>query len=244
MTSASLQRVLRESLDHYQNGHRHRLTPRQWQVCRHILACRTEALGGFCLDCDRCGQTQPYYFACCNRHCPRCQRRASADWCERRRAAVLPVTYHHLVVTLPHALNPWVHLHPEVIYGLLCETVWATLSTFAADPKRFDDQLGMTAVLHTWGQTLSQHVHLHCLIRGAPFLPKANGIPPRALTCFRSGRCRATSAVALLAVCARRSRTANSHALRTPNRLTGCSISSWRPIGWSTPSLVSPKPKP
>ena len=104
MTNPSLQQVMRENLNQYHQGHR--LTPRQWQVCRHILDCRTEALGGFCLDCDRCGQTQPHYFACRDRHCPRCQRRASKDWCERQRAAVLPVTYHHLVVTLPHALNP------------------------------------------------------------------------------------------------------------------------------------------
>jgi hypothetical protein len=164
MTSASLQQVMRESLDHYRRGHR--LTARQGQVCHHILDCRTEALGGYRLECERCSQTQPHYFACRDRHCPRCQRRASRDWCERQRAAVLPVTYHHLVVTLPHALNPWVQLHPEVIYGLLFETVWATLSAFAADPKRLDGQLGMTAVLHTWGQTLTQHVHLHGLIPG------------------------------------------------------------------------------
>jgi hypothetical protein len=190
MANASLQRVMREGLDHYHQGHR--LTPRQWQVCRHVLDCRTEALGGFCLDCDRppsrhfarCGQTQPHYFACRDRHCPRCQRRASLDWCARQRAAVLPVNYHHLVVTLPHALNAWVQLHPEVIYGLLFETVWATLSAFAADPKRLGGQLGMTAVLHTWGQTLSQHVHLHCLIPGGAFSTQDEWHPARSTYLF------------------------------------------------------------
>ena len=79
---------------------------------------------------------------------------------------VLPVTYHHLVFTLPDTLNGWVEVHPEVIYGLLFETVWATLSAFGEDPKRLDGQLGMTAMLHTWGQTLVRHVHLHCLVPG------------------------------------------------------------------------------
>lgn len=182
MANASLQQVLRESLDHYHQGHR--LTPRQWQVCHHILDCRTEALGGFCLDCDQCGQTQPHYFACRDRHCPRCQRRASLDWCERQQASVLPVTYHHLVVTLPHDLNPWVQLHPEILYELLFETVWATLSAFAADPKRLGGQLGMTAVLHTWGQTLSQHVHLHCLIPGGAFSAQGEWHPAKSTYLF------------------------------------------------------------
>jgi len=167
MVETSLQAVMRASLDRYSGSHR--LSPHQWQVCHHILDCRTEALGGLGLDCDHCGQRVPHYYACRDRHCPRCQRRASQAWCERQQAAVLPVTYHHLVVTLPHDLNPWVQLHPEVIYALLFETVWVTLSRFSADPKRLGGQLGMTAVLHTWGQTLSQHVHLHCLIPGGAF---------------------------------------------------------------------------
>ena len=79
---------------------------------------------------------------------------------------MLPVTYHHLVFTLPHDLDGWVEVHPEEIYDLLFETVWATLSAFGADPKRLDGQLGMTAMLHTWGQSLVRHVHLHCLVPG------------------------------------------------------------------------------
>jgi hypothetical protein len=143
-----------------------RLSPRQWQVCRHILDCRTPALGGFALECDGCGDRAFLYHACRDRHCPRCQRRASQDWCERQRAAVLPVTYHHLVFTLPHDLDGWVEVHPKEVYDLLFETVWATLSAFGTDPKRLDGQMGMTAVLHTWGQTLMRHVHLHCLVPG------------------------------------------------------------------------------
>jgi hypothetical protein len=79
---------------------------------------------------------------------------------------VLPVAYYHLVFTLPDRLNPWVQLHPAVIYRLLFQSAWATLKAFAADPRRLGGELGMTAVLHTWGQNLSRHVHLHCLIPG------------------------------------------------------------------------------
>jgi hypothetical protein len=90
-------------------------------------------------------------------------------WCERERATVLPVTYYHLVFTLPHALNGWVARAPRELYRLLFETAWATLSAFGADPKRLGGGLGMTAVLHTWGEALTRHVHLHCLLPGGAF---------------------------------------------------------------------------
>jgi hypothetical protein len=164
MLKASLQAVVHTCLAGYAQDHP--LSPRHWQVCHHLLDCRTAALGGFALECDGCGDRPFLYHACRDRHCPRCQRRASQDWCERQRAAVLPVTYHHLVFTLPHALDGWVEVHPKEVYDLLFETVWATLAAFGADPKRLDGQLGMTAMLHTWGQSLVRHVHLHCLVPG------------------------------------------------------------------------------
>ncbi|MGB5734231.1 MAG: IS91 family transposase [Thiohalocapsa sp.] len=162
--SASLQAVMNACLQDYAQDHP--LSAHQWQVCHHVLACRTEALGGFLLKCDHCEAEVQGYHACRDRHCPRCQRRASEHWCARQQAAILPVTYHHLVFTLPHVLNSWVEVHDREIYGLLFESVWSTLSAFGADPKRLDGQLGMTAVLHTWGQTLTRHVHLHCLVPG------------------------------------------------------------------------------
>jgi hypothetical protein len=165
MTDApSLQAVVAACLDDY--AAEHRLRPRHWQVCHHVLACRTEIMGGQHLRCERCGEEHTAYHSCRDRHCPRCQRRASVDWCRRQRAAVLPLPYYHLVFTLPHALNPWVAVHDRELYALLFETVWATLRAFGADPKRLGGQLGMTAVLHTWGQTLIRHVHLHCLVPG------------------------------------------------------------------------------
>jgi len=159
-----LQTVLNNGLAHYRQSHR--LSPMQVKVCGHIGACRTEAMGGCHRRCDQCGYQAPHYHSCRDRHCPKCQSRACDAWCDKQLHAVLPVTYYHLVFTLPHELNAWVQLHPEVIYQRLFQAVWNTLKTFAADPKRLDGQLGMTAVLHTWGQTLSQHVHLHCLVPG------------------------------------------------------------------------------
>jgi len=114
--SPSLQAVMAATLHGYAQDHT--LSPRQWQVCHHVLDCRTEALGGFIERCDQCAGQTPLYHACRDRHCPRCQRRASERWCTRQQASVLPVTYHHLVFTLPHGLNPWVQIHDREIYAL------------------------------------------------------------------------------------------------------------------------------
>jgi hypothetical protein len=161
---SDLQSVMHQFLSGYREHHA--LSPRQAEVCAHIGACRTEALGGVALHCDHCDYEQPWYHACRDRHCPKCQWRATQAWCDKQCQSVLPVTYYHLVFTLPHDLNGWVQLHPEVIYRLLFKVVWATLKAFGADPKRLGGQLGVTAVLHTWGQQLWRHVHLHCLIPG------------------------------------------------------------------------------
>lgn len=142
------------------------LDPRCRQVCRHLQTCRTAVLGGRWLRCDRCEAQQCWHHSCRDRHCPQCQGQASRQWAQRQRDRLLPVRYYHLVFTLPHDLNGWVHLHPEVIYRLLFEATWGTLKAFGRDPKRLGGELGMSAVLHTWGQNLTRHVHLHCLVPG------------------------------------------------------------------------------
>ncbi|MGB5598350.1 MAG: IS91 family transposase [Thiothrix litoralis] len=142
------------------------LSPQQGKVCHQILRCRTAALGGLQLQCSDCGEERVRYHACRNRHCPRCQQQASEQWQQREVANVVEAPYFHLVFTLPHELNGWVRLHPRLMYRLLFRSVWETLNTLGHDPKRLNGQLGMTAVLHTWGQNLSQHVHVHCLIPG------------------------------------------------------------------------------
>jgi len=142
------------------------LNPRQRQVVSHVTSCRTAVLGGMRWGCERCEHHETHFHSCRDRHCPKCQRKQSAEWRERQRAHVLPVTYHHVVFTLPSALNGWVGLHPELIYRTLFSCVWSTLAAFGADPKRLNGQIGMSCVLHTWGEALTRHVHLHCLVPG------------------------------------------------------------------------------
>lgn len=161
---ATIQMLLQQHFDDYANIHP--LDGHRLKVCRHLVNCHTPALSGVQYQCDHCHIQVPQYHSCRDRHCPQCQGRASRRWSERQQQDVLPVTYYHLVFTLPHELNGWIQLHPEVIYGLLFQVAWSTLKAFAADPKRLGGKLGMTAVLHTWGQNLSQHVHLHCLVPG------------------------------------------------------------------------------
>lgn len=161
MTEAiTLQQILKRFLP-TENIDTHRL-----KVCQQLLACRTAALGGQTWQCDHCHNEETHYYSCRNRHCPQCQGRATHQWAERQQAHILPVTYFHLVFTLPDTLNGWISLHPETIYRLLFRAVWQTLKHFGEDPKRLNGQLGMSAILHTWGQNLSRHVHLHCLVPG------------------------------------------------------------------------------
>ena len=162
--STTMQTVLSRFLPGYQQ--QRRLSPAQGKVCHAIGACRTEALGGQSVHCDQCDFAQHRYHSCRNRHCPKCQHHATQQWCEQQRQQVLPINYFHVIFTLPHELNPWVQCHPDVLYRCLFQAVWQTIKRFGQDPKRLNGKMGMTAVLHTWGQNLSQHVHLHCLIPG------------------------------------------------------------------------------
>ena len=162
--SATLQTVFNRFLPAYQT--QHSLKPHQYQACSAITQCRTETLGGLQMLCGQCDYSQPQYHSCRNRHCPQCQGQAQQAWSDQQMQNVLPVTYYHLVFTLPSQLNAWIEIHPNVIYRLLFQSTWATLDKFGQDPKRLNGSLGMTAVLHTWGQTLTRHVHLHCIVPG------------------------------------------------------------------------------
>lgn len=135
-------------------------------VLRAIARCRTAALGGHVEACQRCGATRVAYNSCRNRHCPKCQGAARAKWLAAQQALLLPVEYFHIVFTLPHELNALLRVNPRRLYALLFRAAAATLHTFARDPNHLGAELGVTAVLHTWGQNLTQHVHLHCVVTG------------------------------------------------------------------------------
>jgi hypothetical protein len=143
-----------------------KISPDQATTCQNILNCHTPVLGGLDYACDQCESRYPRYHSCRHRHCPQCQQTASHRWVEARQKDVLPVPYYHLVFTLPHELNGWAQCHPEVIYHRLFRCVWESLDHYSRCNRQLQGKLGMTAVLHTWGQTLSQHIHLHCLIPG------------------------------------------------------------------------------
>jgi hypothetical protein len=145
----------------------HRVLHHLKQVARHIMDCRTAALGGRLHRCDACGAEVPLYNSCRDRHCPTCQTLRKQRWLEQRRAEVLPVPYFHVVFTLPHALNPLIAANRALLLGELFGTVNWVLQHFAADPQwKLRGQLGFIAVLHTWTQRLTAHYHLHCLVAG------------------------------------------------------------------------------
>jgi hypothetical protein len=150
---------------------RYRPTRAQRVVLRALVRCRTAALGGHLQACASCGATRPVYNSCRNRHCGKCQSLDQAKWREAQRAVLLPVPYFHVVFTLPHRLNAVIRLNQRTLYHLLFRTVTETLQQFAADPKHLGAELGITAVLHTWGQQLDYHVHLHCIVTGGGLTP-------------------------------------------------------------------------
>lgn len=144
----------------------HRLATVQHRALRAIAACRTAVLGGHRETCDRCGAVRITYNSCRNRHCPKCQTFTKERWLAARKADLLPIPYFHVVFTLPHLLNALAQGNPRVLYGLLFRAAADTLLTLGRDPRHLGGTIGITAILHTWGQTLTQHLHLHCLVTG------------------------------------------------------------------------------
>jgi len=157
--------VIRGCWDAYNRSER--LPPHVVKAVRHILRCRTAALGGHIHACDRCGSEVPVYNSCQTRHCPTCQTTAKEKWLDARQAEVLPVQYFHVVFTLPHALNALINANRVLLLGELFGTVNWVLQHFAQDPQwRLQGQLGFLAILHTWTQRMAQHFHLHCIVPG------------------------------------------------------------------------------
>ena len=142
----------------------HRLCAVQHRALRAIERCRTAALGGELRACDACGAQRYVYHSCRNRHCPKCQTLAKERWLTARRAELLPVPYYHLVFTLPHELNALAQGNPRRFYAMLFAAASETLVEFGRNPRWLGGEIAATLVLHTWGQTLSQHLHVHALV--------------------------------------------------------------------------------
>lgn len=137
-----------------------------WRVLHAIQNCRTAVLGGHVEECDRCGHRVISYNSCRNRHCPKCQGAARQQWLADRKADLLPVPYFHVVFTMPQQLAPLALQNQRVVYVILFRAVAETLMEVAARPRLLGAEIGFLAVLHTWGQKLQHHPHLHCAVPG------------------------------------------------------------------------------
>ncbi|MBF9016396.1 MULTISPECIES: IS91 family transposase [unclassified Oceanispirochaeta] len=149
--------------------HAHKLPSLSWEqekVINDIIGCRTAILGGHIRKCDECGNPEISYNSCRNRHCPKCQSFKKELWIADREQELLPVSYFHIVFTIPRILAPIALQNKEKVYGMLFKAVSQTLKEVAAKPKNLDAQIGLIAVLHTWDQKLGHHPHIHCIVPG------------------------------------------------------------------------------
>ncbi len=142
------------------------LTWPQIKVLNAIVRCRTAALGGHRDQCDHCGYQAISFNSCRNRHCPKCQTNAREKWLRCRQQELLPAVYYHLVFSVPHSLVPLIWQNKKILFSLLFEATATTLLEVAADPKHLGAEIGFFGILHTWGQTLQQHPHIHCVVPG------------------------------------------------------------------------------
>jgi hypothetical protein len=150
----------------YRQQHDPSLSTAQRRVMTAIERCRTAALGGHFEQCDACGHQRIWYNSCRNRHCPKCQSLARAQWLEDRQSELLPTPYFHVVFTVPEEIAAVALQNKSIVYAILFRTAAETLRTIGADPKHLGAELGFFAVLHTWGQALLHHPHLHCVVAG------------------------------------------------------------------------------
>jgi hypothetical protein len=150
----------------FRQAHAGHLGRTECRVMAAITACRTAALGGHVEQCQDCGASRIAYNSCRNRHCPKCQGAARAQWLAERQAELLPVPYFHVVFTMPPAAAEIAFQNKAAVYAILFRSAAETLLTLAADPRHLGAQLGVTAVLHTWGQTMIHHPHVHCVVPG------------------------------------------------------------------------------
>jgi Putative transposase/Transposase zinc-binding domain len=166
--------VLRRYGEAYREQHSASLSTAQRRVMSAIELCRTASLGSHLERCDQCQHERICYDSCRNRHCPKCQSLARAQWIENRREELLDTEYFHVVFTLPEEIAAIAYQNKEVVYGLLFRAASETLRIIAADPKHLGAEIGFFAVLHTWGQNLLFHPHLHCVVSGGGLSPDSD----------------------------------------------------------------------
>jgi hypothetical protein len=157
-----------------------RLSVAQKRVLHALALCRTAALGGHLERCDNpgCRHQRPAYDSCRNRHCPKCQTLDRARWVQARQAQLLPIPYFHVVFTLPHQLAALVQANARFCYNLLFEAAASSLQKLSADPKHLGAQIGFFALLHTWGQQMTFHPHLHLVVTGGGLSPQGQSWIP------------------------------------------------------------------
>ena len=158
--------VFRRHGDAYRRAHEGHLGRVERRVMSAIELCRTAALGGHTEACAECGLVRCAYNSCRNRHCPKCQGEARVEWLAARQAELLPVPYFHVVFTVPAPVAEIAFQNKATVYAILFRAAAETLRTIAADPKHLGAEIGLLAVLHTWGQTLQHHPHVHCVVPG------------------------------------------------------------------------------
>jgi hypothetical protein len=214
--------VFRRLGDAYRRAHDGHLGRVERRVMSAIELCRTAALGGHIEHCSECGLVRHAYNSCRNRHCPKCQGQARAEWLAARQAELLPVAYFHVVFTLPASVAEIAFQNKATVYAILFRTAAETLRRIAADPRHLGAEVGVVAVLHTWGQTLQHHPHVHCVVPGGgPSLDGTRWIACRPASWASSAR---------------------SPASRSPLPSSVGSASCGTSNGWSTPSRPSAVP--
>src|ERR1700730_15677778 len=163
--------IFRRYGEAYREEHGAWMSTAQRRIMTAIEVCRTAALGGQIEQCDQCGHQRICYRSCRNRHCPKCQSLARAEWIQRRQAELLDCQYFHVVFTVPEEITAIAYQNKEVVYSILFRAMAETLRTIASDAKHLGAEIGCFAVLHTWGSILLRHPPLHCVVPGGGLSP-------------------------------------------------------------------------
>jgi hypothetical protein len=161
-----VQDIFRQYGESYRKKYAGKISSVQYKVMRHIMMCRTAELGGHVDHCDACGHERISYNSCRDRHCPKCQFLKKEKWLEDRLNDFLPINYFHVVFTVPDILNPIILNNQKRMYDIFFRCVSETLKEFSWDAKYLSAHIGFISVLHTWGQNLSFHPHIHCIVTG------------------------------------------------------------------------------